>query len=186
MAEEQEEEVYLLGTFLNAKGKAEVEAFNKMKPVLSVVKEKGVMLRQRQGEAQPPPKLPRNASTSPSTKEAADEIAQCIYSAILLFSEGASDWAAMAAVDAFKEVSKAIEINKGLGNLVCAMEVLQECKMKVIDAATFRIQVSAALYGQEYHAALWRAYGGNIDPEQKSIMDASYSRVIHFPFHRLF
>ena len=160
-----------------------------MNSVLRVAKKKGDMHRQRQGEGQPPQKLPRNESTSQSTKEAADEIAQCIYSAILLFSEGASDWAAMAAVDAFKEVSKAIEINKGLGNLVCAMEVLQECKMKVIDAATFRIQYAAGLQlgnKEAYYAALMRAHGGTIGPERESIMYASYRRAIWVPFQRFF
>ena len=209
-AEMEDEEVDFRLTFFRAMGKVEADAVDVMNSVLRDAQEKGGELWL---EGQPPRKWPRNELTSPiaqctggrvtSTQVAACQIAQCIERALFFFHyQGSriyhlrrnpeefvteSDQQATNAVDALSELSKAIEIN--CGTEVCEPSMLKESKMKVIDAATFRIQYAAGLQlgnKEAYYAALMRAHGGTIGPERESIMYASYRRAIWVPFQRFF
>ena len=149
------------------------------------------MHQQWQGEGQPPSKRPRHASISPGKRAAAEQIALCIETSLLYFDYGfaAGDDAASGAVDALKNVSMAIEINNGLENPVCDIDMLKECEMNVLDALTFRIQCAAGLppgNKREYLATLRAAFGGNLSPEQHSSMMASFRRTIYVPFQRIF
>ena len=98
-------------------------------------------------------------------KDAKMEIAICIARALIFFDYQGMCQSPSGAVDALKEMYKAIELDS-LGKHGCA-NMLEDCAWKLRDALTFRLTLRTQLGNHaEYLAELTRAFGGNMSIQE--------------------